>query len=386
MTWYLDIANVLVCLIVVLISLRLKVIPIWIGFILAIFTFIPYFLNDVLFPPSYMPDQFLYHRTLEEIRSFNYFYDENIKATYTAYFYSLFPLPFAETIISMGFYNRFLFLILFLWLYQKNFLRGMTLLFLLFYPSLVFYTSLTIRDPFIMSIMLVSVIFFIDKKYLLSFLVTIPLFFIKFQNFFLMLVFFIIFSIYKKNTFLYKLRYFIIVLISFSMIFFINDIILRLDYYRSRMFIENGGDMIDYIPLEGVGDFILLSITSFPYFLAKPLLWEVGNTFQLIQSLENIFVLFFLLIFSKRAYLKDSFITIKWIFIFVISLTIYGLVVFNFGTTSRYRYPFIVIYVVGLSYELYKLHGYKFEVIFKSKRLNNIKMLDNYCDVKEDKI
>lgn len=368
MTWSLDIANATVCLIAVLIALRFKVIPNWIGFILAVYSFIPYFLNDVLFPASFMSDQFLYYRTLEEMRSFNYFFDENPKALITSWFLSVLPLPFAETIKSMGFYNRFLFLILFLWLYQKRFLRGMPLLFLLFYPSLVLYSSLTIRDPFVMTLMVVSVVLFIDKRYLWSFLVTIPLFFIKFQNFFLMIVFFILFAIYQKDTLLYKLRFVLLGLIVFGLSFYINEIILLLDYYRGAMFREDGGDMLDYKPLEGIYDFVMLGISSFPYFLMKPLPWDASSAFQLIQSFENIFVLIFLILFTKRAYRQDSFITTRWLLFLIVALTIYGLVVFNFGTAVRYKYPFIVMYVVGLSYELYKLHGYRYKVIFKTKK------------------
>lgn len=372
MTWYLDIANVLVCLIAVLISVRLKVIPIWIGFILAIYSFVPFFLNDVLFPAPYMSDQFLYYRSLDEVRSFNYFFDGKAKALYTSWFLSFLPLPFAETIKSMGFYNRFLFLILFLYLYQKKFLRGMPLLFLLFYPSLVLYSSLTIRDPLIMFLMVLSVIFFIDKRYLWSFLVTIPLFFIKFQNFFLMIIFFILFAIYQKNTFLYRLRFVLQGLIVFVLSFFINEIIFLLDYYRGAMFREDGGDMLDYKSLEGIYDFMMLGITSFPYFLMKPLPWDASSAFQLIQSLENIFILFFLSLFTQRAYKQDSFVTTRWLLFLIVALTIYGLIVFNFGTAVRYKYPFIVMYVIGLSYELYKLHGYRFKVIFKSQKVLEI--------------
>lgn len=368
MNWYLDLANILVCLITVLIALRLKIIPNWIGLVLIVYSFIPYFLNDVLFNTNYMSDQFLYFNTFNEVRSLNYLIDKNPKALYTSWFLSILPLPFAETIKSIGFYNRFLFLILFLWLYKKKFLRGLPLLFLLFYPSLVFYTSLSLRDPLIMFLMVVSVVLFIDKKYLCSFVVTIPLFFIKLQNFYLMILFFILFYIYQKNTFLYKLRYMLFGLAVFGSSFFINDIIILFDYYRGAMFMEDGGDIFNYRPLEGIYDFVILGISSFPYFLMKPLPWDANSAFQLIQSLENIFLLIFLVVFTKKAYKQDSFITTRWLLYLVVSLSIYGLVVFNFGTAVRYKYSFIVMYVVGLSYELYKLHGYRFRTIFKPKR------------------
>ena len=39
------------------------------------------------------------------------------------------------------------------------------------------------------------------------------------------------------------------------------------------------------------------------------------------------------------------------------ALSIYGLVVYNFGTAVRYKFPFIVIVIVGMAYELYLKHG-----------------------------
>lgn len=356
MTRYIDILNLFICLLITLIVVQLK--PIWVGFVLAIYLFIPYFLNDVL----YMSDQFLYYKSLQEVINFNYFFDENPKAINTSWFLSFLPLPFAETIINMEFYNRFLFLLVFLWLYKIFFLRGMHPLFLLFYLSLVMYIFITIRDSFVMTMMVISIIFFTDKKYFLSFTVIIPSFFIKLQNFFLMIVFF-------KNIVLYKLKYIILCFLGFGLSFFANEIILLLDYYRKAMFREDGGAPFDYKSLEEIYELVILGISSFPYFLIKPLPLDANNTFQLIQSVENILALFFLLIFTKKAYQKDSFITIRWLFYFIITLTIYGLVVFNFGTAVRYKYPFIVIYVVGLSYELYKLHQYRFKSIFKLRKV-----------------
>ena len=50
-------------------------------------------------------------------------------------------------------------------------------------------------------------------------------------------------------------------------------------------------------------------------------------------------------------------------------MTIYGLAVYNFGTAVRYKYTFLVMYVVGLAYELYKFRGYLFSSEFKKKMI-----------------
>ena len=111
-----------------------------------------------------MGDQYLYSSILQDLRNFNFFTHQDPKVTLTTFILSLLPLPFAETIKSLGFFNRYLFLILFLWLYSKKFLSGMPLFFILFYPSLVFYTSLSLRDPIVLFFMIISVIFLIEKK------------------------------------------------------------------------------------------------------------------------------------------------------------------------------------------------------------------------------
>ena len=53
----------------------------------------------------------------------------------------------------------------------------------------------------------------------------------------------------------------------------------------------------------------------------------------------------------------DRQITFKWLIYLFAALGIYGLVVYNFGTAVRYKFPFIVIVIVGMAYELYLKHG-----------------------------
>ena len=70
---------------------------------------------------NYFSDQFIYTKNLEEVRSLNFFSELNPKSYITIWFLSLLPLPF-ETVQSMGFYNRLLFLIFFCGCIEKTFL------------------------------------------------------------------------------------------------------------------------------------------------------------------------------------------------------------------------------------------------------------------------
>ena len=88
--------------------------------------------------------------------------------------------------------------------------------------------------------------------------------------------------------------------------------------------------------------------------LLKPLIWEVHNPFQLIQSLENM-VVFAMIIWVNCQKVVNDKIREKIIFLnclLFVSMTINGLVVFNFGSAVRYKFPFIVIYFVYFFYLL----------------------------------
>ena len=55
-----DFANLLVIIVLILLLFRLGLIPLWLSFFLALFAFVPFFLNDVLFSAMFMSDQFGY--------------------------------------------------------------------------------------------------------------------------------------------------------------------------------------------------------------------------------------------------------------------------------------------------------------------------------------
>lgn len=378
--WPYDIPSALICIIIIFIAWRMKTIPDWVATILAIFSFLPFFLNGLLLPTGFMNDQSLYSSTLNLMRTGNASQIDHLdhhKVVMTTRFLTFIPLPFIETINSVGFFNRFLFLILFIWLYQKKFLRGLPLYFILFYPSLLLYTSLSLRDPLIMFLMTISVIFFIDKKYFRFFLVISPLYILKFQNFFLMIIFFVIFIILKKDTLFYKIRYPLIGLIIIIMGLNLEQIIFLFNRYRNAMFFENfvyGSNSTaieQFQRIEGLYSFFILSLKNIPYYILKPLPWEAESFFQSIQSFENILILLFLIVFTKKAYAQSLFLTNKWLLFFLITMGVYGIIVFNFGTGARYKYPFMVIYVIGLSYDLYKNCGYRFDLNSKKKKTTN---------------
>ena len=99
-----DVANLLPILIVIFISYRFGYIPMWLSFFLGVFAFTPFFLNYVLFAPGYMPDQWQYYYFVQNIRSFGlHDLSESIPVEVSGWMLSFIPLPYVETIQSLGF-------------------------------------------------------------------------------------------------------------------------------------------------------------------------------------------------------------------------------------------------------------------------------------------
>jgi hypothetical protein len=175
-----------------------------------------------------------------------------------------------------------------------------------------------------------------------------PLWFIKFQNILMMipLIFYVLFNLGKKGL-----------SPRLGIVFFASLIIALIASYpiaaplinkfRLAMFKDDGGINHESVELiRSLGDFIYLGLTSGFYFFVKPLPWEAGSPFQLIQSLENLIILGIVIKLTMLAWYKDKKRMIFWLVLLLSSMSIYGLVVFNYGTAARYRFPFILIYVV----------------------------------------
>jgi hypothetical protein len=136
----------------------------------------------------------------------------------------------------------------------------------------------------------------------------------------------------------------------------------KIEWWRFALFADQYGynedliaQMQQYYEPLGTGLFLIYQIAKyFLYMLLKPLIWEVGNPLQLIQSLENM-VIFAMIIWINRQKVVNEKISQKILFLnclLFVSMAINGLVVFNFGSAVRYKFPFIVIYFVYFFYLL----------------------------------
>jgi hypothetical protein len=70
------------------------------------------------------------------------------------------------------------------------------------------------------------------------------------------------------------------------------------------------------------------------------------NLFILIQSFENTFIGFIVLYFIYKIKLFRGDFSEFLIIYFITGMVTYGIVVTNYGTMSRYKYTFVLIFVV----------------------------------------
>ena len=338
------------------------------GHILVIF-----FLNDVLFSPTYFGDQLRQVDAAKTIRSEWFstdaaFRQHGSKMGFASLIYAAVPLPFINSVQSLAMINFLIFLIIFVFMKKNNISSNSVDYFYLLFPSLLLYSSLALRDTLILLFMMIGLyMILIREKYLMGLLFSSPIIIFKFQNY-LMIVAAIMLFFYLKNAggLRYGVMALFIIVGSFipEKVPLVAQVYERLEIWRLALFYDQYMYNWEYIkemnidalyePL-GTGLVLLYQIVkNFIYMFLKPLIWEVDNPFQLIQSLENI-VIFGMIIWINRQKIFNEKIQQKILFLnclLFVSMAINGLVVFNFGSAVRYKFTFTVVYFVFFLYLL----------------------------------
>ena len=361
---YFDIINVALTLaLIAIVQYRYKLrFPI---ILLLLFHFSLIFLtNYVLFDPSYMPDQFKYLRVAQAVRGSGESIAEamwNLPVAVAGVIFGIFPIPLINSIYSIAIINFLLYLSIFLFLYEREVLKGFSLWAFLLYPSLLFYTSLSLRDTLVLVLMIISFWYFVRNKILLSIIFQLPLIVLKFQNlaifgvslvtYFLLAIFFPKISHKKIPP---GIAYVFLAVFIAAAPFAYRYGLKGLNFYRHWMWAEDTGIWISVIPetqIKNLGELITETIKSTPYFLLKPLPWQAENLFQLVQSGENLLIgafIFYLIWRAFRYKVRTPSMNFLLLY-FIVSLAVYGLVIWNFGTAARYKFPFIALFFVFYS-------------------------------------
>lgn len=346
-----DLPNFAICLVLILILGRKLKVASGVQFVLILHCFLPFILNDVLFATNYMPDQFKYWKTVNLIRNGDFVtasYSNADNVVTASYFLAALPFPNAIGPWSLGFYNSFLYVLLFFWLYSKKVFTPVSQNFYLFFPSFALYSALSLRETLIMFFMVVAIQLARDNRKVLMLLALVPLYFIKSQNFIILAPLIIIYSIFKiSQKGMTLIRAGIISLLGMLAVLASAPIALPvINKARVNMFVEDGGRIEDIELISGIGDFILKGLTSGFEFLLKPFVWEASGFLQLVQTFENLIILAILFLITRQAWKTQPNKLAFWLLFMALAMSVYGLVVFNYGTAVRYRYAFVVIYVL----------------------------------------
>lgn len=346
-----DLPNFMASVVLVLLGGRLLKAPALHQLVLFFHCMLPLFLYGGVFEYGYMPDILKYWRAFNEIRSGSLSITEAFGAgnvEQAALLLAAFPFPLAVTPASLGYLNVIIYVLIYLWLLSKKVFTPISVWFYLLYPSLALYTGLGLRDTLIFLFMIVAVQLIRENRWFLAIIPLWLLFVIKFQNSLILAPFLlacVVFGLFRTGVSLGK---FLAVLFLGALLLFLLApfVIPEINKFRVAMYIEDGGDLGGVQTISGVRDFMLSGFVSGIYFLVKPLPWEASNFFQLVQSVENIIVAIFILFLVLSAWRIESRKLMVWLLFLIFSFTIYGLVVFNYGTAARYRFPFIVLFVL----------------------------------------
>jgi hypothetical protein len=349
---FFDLPNLFVCLLFLLYLVKKLSLPFAERVVLFLHCILPIFLNGFLFEFDYMPDAFKYWQAVNDLRSgsasFLDLWVSGSNVEQASVLLSIVPLPFAFTPMSLGFYNTFIYLWLFYWLVKKRILTPVSTWFYLLYPSLALYSGMGLRDTLIFAGMAIAIQFSREGKWVFSIPALIILYVIKFQNFYILgplLLVYVAFDVRKYG--LSVGRGLVAIAIGLLAAVTLAPILLPImNVFRLAMYREDGGNASEIELIETPSEFLLEGASSGLYFLLKPFPWEASNAFQFIQSIENALVFLLLLLISRVAWLHAPRKLVYWVLFLAFSLTVYGLVVFNYGTAARYRFSFLAVYVI----------------------------------------
>tara|TARA_B110000003_G_C16572536_1_gene504887 strand:+ start:147 stop:1295 length:1149 start_codon:yes stop_codon:yes gene_type:complete len=334
--------------------------------IYSLFSFSPFLINEVLVPYSVFWDQKRYVLLADSIRN-NWLYgiflpqsNEHIKVSLSSYIFALFPILTFNTINSVAFVNKGIYFLSLIYINNKIKINDTFKIFLLFTPSVLIYSSLSLRDILILSLMLLSFFLIVcEKRSYIGLVILILLLYIKPQNglitFTSIFIYFLFNRVFNKNFF--KTFIPLIILTLFLLYYFDEYIFDKFNQYRRGLYLEEYYQYRDLLSTKYYNNFFSIGynsytvktlIISFFNFIIAPT-FSVKNLFHLISSIEAFLILIFCILFFINQYSIDKKLTIFWILLLIIFLAVYSLLPFNDNAIVRYRFP-VVIFILMCSY------------------------------------
>ena len=323
--------------------------------LLAITSATPFFMFNFLFQidSTYFGDAEFYRWSVQKARFLNYdelYHTKDIR--WTAIIYSFVPIIFLDTPNSLGFLCKFIFIILMAFCNGILKIDKIYIYLFILYPSAILYTAIGTKDTLVFLMMTLFFIGTVRNNYVLIFIPLFILYNIKLHNaLFLIIVLFSYTLFFSKNYKFFFINISSILLISIPFLPKIIDLasFKQLNniylYFKYVDGVSNSKSLI--YNYEIIYDFLISSI----FFYLSPSIFDFQNFFQLIQSLENIIILFLVLFLFLVFLSKNIFRTLFWFSHLLFISGVYGLVVSNPGTLVRYKFSILLSYIIVIIYD-----------------------------------
>jgi hypothetical protein len=304
------------------------------------------------------PDQSKYAQAVYLFRNFEYkilieqkiisIENQYFSANLASFILSLFPVPFITTIKSIGTINRGIISALILYFVIKKACPSFFIYLLLFTPSIVFYSSLALRETLVLCISLLYFYFFFKKKYIYATLYMSIIFMLKYS---LGLIYFLT-SILYYIFFIANIRritkLITILLITFLFFFYQEAILLKIYNYRLGFLVEEfSNSILPVIILESSNRhsllyFILDLISGTRNFFLSPII-NSKNIYSSLLFFEYICIYLIILFSIVTLYKIDKLKIFFWIVVLFFFSSLIGFVILNDGTLWRFKIQYLIL-------------------------------------------
>ena len=287
--------------------------------------------------------------------------------TFTSLVLGTVPLPNYMTVTSLAFANKLFIFGTFLWF--KNFFQDENKVLLCFLiPSLILYSSLSLRDTLIIILSLFFLLNLLRGKYVFAGLLLYPIFILKIQMFAIFSLYFIGRLLFRAHRSYLMIGIFAATMLVVSLVIE-EDVLAVMNTYRLAFSAEDfdlGGGTFSYagwamygselgeaLKVNSIPEAIYIAVLRLPEFLLMPMPWNWTNFFYPIQALESylLIYLYYKLATRRQLYKNPEFALLT--FMLLIGLLMYSLIMANEGTFVRYRFTLFYPFLLALFYLAY---------------------------------
>lgn len=303
----------------------------------------PFLINNFVMNWGFMPDQAKYFRQSQLFRHLDFVGYDKDSVVFPSGFFSFIPLPFIETINSIGFINKLILGIFTILLFHNKIIDKLYFYFLNFFPSIYLYSSLSLKETLVLIISLMIAYNIVRHKgYIFNILTIIPLCFVKLLNTVIIIPIFFFYNliIIKKAK---TLNILIFICALLYVIIYYDDMLTLYNKHRFSFYFEahNTFEEIYRIELNLIS--FLNAFKEALHFIVSPLL-NLDSFFKLFQVLENLFIYTYISVLLYQLYGIDKLKSYFWLTTIILTSLFYGNLIFDDGTIARYRFVILVFF------------------------------------------